>query len=118
MKTILLVEDDPATARALERLLGTFGRVEHVGDLASARARILYGHPKLDLVVTDWCFPAEASGCEIVGAGARVLAYAAQTRVAAVVFSGSDRPADPAAPWVVKGDVDGLRAAVREGLER
>jgi len=116
VKTILLVEDDPATARALVRLLGDYGRVQHAGSLSEARVRLLYG-PKVDLVVTDWRFPAEPSGPELEGAGVRVLAYARQVKAPAVVFSGSEQPAE-GVPWVVKGDVDGLRAAVREELDR
>ena len=114
MASILIVEDDEPTARALARLFGMRGKVEVVGDLASARSKLTW-KPYHQLVITDWCFPVDPSGPPIDGAGARVVAYAAQAKVPCIVYSGSERPPDVRV-WITKGDVDGLRRVVRELL--
>ncbi len=115
MKSILLVEDDPETGKALARLFGLAHRVELVTDLMSVRERLTYGpRGRYDLVVTDWCFPAEPSGPVIDAAGSRTIAYAAQARTPCVVYSGSERPAGLDVAWVTKGDVEGLRKVVRK----
>ena len=117
MKSILVVEDDPAAGQALVRLFGADYRVELVTDLMSVRQRLSYGpRGRYDLVVTDWCFPVEPSGPVIDAAGSRVVAYAAQAKVPCVVYSGSERAAGYDDVWITKGDVDGLRRVVRELL--
>lgn len=110
---ILIVEDDDPAARALSRLFSRHG-VEVVGDLAAARAKLTW-KPYHRLVITDWCFPVDPSGPPIDGAGARVVAYAAQAKVPCIVYSGSERPPDIRV-WITKGDVEGLREAVRIAL--
>lgn len=116
MTVILIVEDDEPTARALARLFGSLGRVDVVGTLAGAREKLAW-KPYHRLVITDWGFPVDPSGPVIEGAGARVVAYAARAGVPCIVYSGSERPTEFEGTWITKGDVEGLREAVKVALE-
>ncbi len=63
MKHILLVDDDRAVARLLERALGDYRlTVRHEGDEALAVARV----DPVDLLITDYLMPS-MTGDELIG---------------------------------------------------
>lgn len=96
---VLHVEDDPMKARTIARgltlaakALGVELDFAHWDNLADAGLYAMAGG--VDLILTDWCFPAADGEGEVEGMGDHVVAYAREFGIPCLVLSGSERPED------------------------
>lgn len=62
---ILIIDDEPANVRLLERVLKAAGFVNFLGTTDSGEAAALFHDFEPDLVLTDWLMP-EVDGCELI----------------------------------------------------
>lgn len=107
---ILIVEDQPAKLRVIERvLLGcTLGvDVENVSTLEAA-LEVLEDEAHI-LVITDWTFPVRSTRPATERAGASVVEHACERSIPVAVVTGSAvRDVAEPTPWIVFG-ADGWR---------